>query len=269
MELIFDAAADPYKWSDWSEWVVPRTPFRIFNWFFSFFFFHPHLVRIKISKTHRSTTNVVIKTFHSMHPSSFVFKKDFNPNTLNVLLFRLQYRMRLLHHRFIRPSTDTICLIWRLCQSRTNETSHARVVLLLSMLILHIQSIRSALVFWFCAHFAFQFPKKRNRLQCVKCNNNNNVFKKKIFLYCFRFDYAGEKPHVCLVCGKGFSTSSSLNTHRRIHSGEKPHQCQVCGKRFTASSNLYYHRMTHIKVSNCSRQCWCSVDAHCSKHNYT
>lgn len=34
----------------------------------------------------------------------------------------------------------------------------------------------------------------------------------------------GEKPHVCDVCGKGFSTSSSLNTHRRIHSGEKPHQ---------------------------------------------
>lgn len=65
----------------------------------------------------------------------------------------------------------------------------------------------------------------------------------------YLFSLAGEKPHVCAVCNKGFSTSSSLNTHRRIHSGEKPHQCGVCGKRFTASSNLYYHRMTHIKVS--------------------
>ncbi|CAF1133028.1 unnamed protein product, partial [Didymodactylos carnosus] len=56
-----------------------------------------------------------------------------------------------------------------------------------------------------------------------------------------------EKPHACTICGKAFSTSSSLNTHSRIHSGEKPHSCEVCGKRFTASSNLYYHRMTHTK----------------------
>jgi len=66
------------------------------------------------------------------------------------------------------------------------------------------------------------------------------VNMKKLFL--------GEKPHGCTICGKMFSTSSSLNTHVRIHTGERPHECPMCGKRFTASSNLYYHRMTHYKV---------------------
>lgn len=111
----------------------------------------------------------------------------------------------------------------------------------------------------------------------LKSNNWWLLTMHKYFEFAWLIDLilrSGEKPHVCGVCGKGFSTSSSLNTHRRIHSGEKPHgkfkldiqsfdddfnvfflhrtECPVCGKRFTASSNLYYHRMTHIKVRKCS-----------------
>jgi uncharacterized Zn-finger protein len=95
--------------------------------------------------------------------------------------------------------------------------------------------------------------KKATKTMFLTCWQNYLSYMFTCLSYLF-YLLTGEKPHVCDVCEKGFSTSSSLNTHRRIHSGEKPHRCPVCGKCFTASSNLYYHRMTHNKVGNSQSQ---------------
>ncbi|XP_033099478.1 zinc finger protein 251-like isoform X2 [Anneissia japonica] len=56
------------------------------------------------------------------------------------------------------------------------------------------------------------------------------------------------KKYMCDVCGKGFSRSNTLVTHKRIHTGDKPFKCEMCGRAFRQPGNLTRHRLTHTTV---------------------
>lgn len=54
-----------------------------------------------------------------------------------------------------------------------------------------------------------------------------------------------KSKHVCDDCGRSFTRSSTLITHKRIHTGDKPYVCQQCGRAFRQLGNLSRHRLTH------------------------
>lgn len=90
-------------------------------------------------------------------------------------------------------------------------------------------------------HFV-TFNSTASSLVCKICNHrsqNNNHHLKHLQTH------QGDKPHKCIVCGKGFLRKQYLNEHHRMHTGERPFPCNICSYAFRYRTHLSRHLKTH------------------------
>ena len=63
--------------------------------------------------------------------------------------------------------------------------------------------------------------------------------------YSFMTLFAGERPFICHVCGKGLISDKKLKRHLLIHSEVYRHTCEECGQGFSMKYKLRTHMYTH------------------------
>ncbi|KAG4074439.1 hypothetical protein HA402_015135 [Bradysia odoriphaga] len=57
-----------------------------------------------------------------------------------------------------------------------------------------------------------------------------------------------EKPYICSICNKGFTTAQQCSDHEFRHKNQRPFECHICDKTFKMKCDLRTHIMCHQDI---------------------
>ena len=116
----------------------------------------------------------------------------------------------------------------------------------------HFKSIDPANVTEQCGGTILKKRKKTSIRSSFKCSFCGKGFGKKLDLACHEGIHTGERPHVCVICDKGFPVRKHLSGHyRKVHQNETCPEnvqsneiftCSECRREFTRKGDLTQHK---------------------------
>lgn len=85
-------------------------------------------------------------------------------------------------------------------------------------------------------------PRPAKPYKCVECNKG---FSHSSTLAMHKKLHTGDYKYMCEYCDKTFMLNEYYTRHMRVHTKEKPYKCEVCCKAFSQSNTLTQHKRTH------------------------
>lgn len=116
---------------------------------------------------------------------------------------------------------------------------------------------------------ATQARNKMKPYRCVECDKG---YSHSSTLTMHKKLHTGDYKYICEYCDKRFFLNEYYTRHMRVHTKEKPYKCEVCDKSFSQSNTLTQHKRIHTgekpySCEDCGRMF--SVRDYLNKHRRT